>query len=276
MSSLFTLGQAHFQSIVSLLKAEGITISPQLTLCAGDGLLCYYDTATQSIHLSLPDRATHQGRLQMLLLRSLLDCESDAELVEFLQHIMRWLVAHEIAHHCRHQMGFLSQNIWQEEQIAHYLSIAVSKADFSAEARQWCNAFLQRAVHNLAGKQAAGSSAIDSYHSLSHSLYASGLIDAATLAQFTQIGQWTGCSPEVIAQHGMVANLPPDITQRVRNRHQTIRRINAGGHHQVFQHLYYYFGWMHIGLMSVEHYSIHTFRTHFLNDTSTYLDYIEE
>jgi hypothetical protein len=270
VSDLFALGQAHFQSVISRLKAEGIMVSPDLQLCASDGFLCYYDRASQAIYLSLPDRDTAQGRLQMILLRSLLNCASDAELIEFLRCIMGWLVAHEIAHHCRDLVGFLSENIWQEEQIANYLAIAVSKSELPTDTRLWCDTFLTRSVQNLASKQVAGSSAVDSYHSLPHSLYVAGVIDAHTFEEIDQIREQTGYLSEMIVKNRLVSDLPANIEDRVHNRHQNIKRINAGAHRHIFQHLYYYFGWMQIGLMSEESYPLHTFKTQFLDDTSPY------
>lgn len=271
LTTLFDLGQRYFQEIVTELKGEGCPIHPELKLCEGDGLLCDYDSATQTILLAMPDRDSHQGHLQMVVLRSLFDCASDSEMIAFLRHALRWLIAHEVAHHCRHQLGILSKNIWQEDQIANYLAIAVSKPHFSDSDLLRCDVFLKRGTRNLADKTVSSSNAVDTYHSLLHSLFVANLIDTQTFKQIVKIRKKTGHLCEVILKNNLVSNLPPDIVQRIDNRHRLIRRINAGEYENVVQYLYYYFGWMQIGLMSVEDYTLKEFREHFLNDNHLYV-----
>lgn len=260
----FALSRSHFRAIVMKLHDAGIAVSPHLQLQWGEGLLCHYDHSSLTIHIASPEGETPYGRLQSVLLHHLFNYDSDEDLADFLHIMMGWLIAHAIAQHCRHHLGLLTKNIWQEAQIANYLAIALCKPQFSSEARVWCDAFLQRAIHNMSANQRVGSSPIDSYHSLPHSLFVAGLIDARTFEHITRIRHQTGYLSEVILKNRLVDNLPQDIEQRVHNRHKIIKHINAGSERYVLQHLYYQLGWMHIGMISTEQYSVQAFKQHFL------------
>jgi hypothetical protein len=265
-SALFELSQAYFQDIVAVLAINGITVSPKLQLSAADSLLCYYGLKQQTIFLSLPDRDSIQGKLQLMLLRSLFACTSNMEVIEFLQLALHWLVSHEIAHHLRHQADLLSINIWHEEQIANHLAIALSKPRFSEIERQWLHAFLQRATNNLAQKLDDLDSAVNSYGSLLHSLQFAGLIDMPTLKQTQLLQIEAGFPSEFILRKTEMSN--PNISTAILQRIRIIGQFNSLNKDNIFRHLYYYFGWMDIALMSSESYSVAKFANQYLNHAS--------
>lgn len=265
-SALFRLSQQYFYDIVAELANNGLAINPKLQIQEANGLLCYYDLKQQTIYLSLPDRDTAQGKLQLMLLRSLFACPSNLEVIQFLQLALHWLVSHEIAHHLRHQADLLSINIWHEEQIANHLAIALSKPRFSETERQWLHAFLQCASENLAQKVDVLDSAVNSYGSLLHSLQLVGLIDMPTLKQTQLLQIQTGLPSEVILRKQGSANTA--LSASISQRNHIIGQFNTMNKDNVFRHLYYYFGWMDIALMSSESYSVREFANQYLNQST--------
>ncbi len=250
-SDLLSLGEYHFRTALTQLRRHGIQVSPQLHLSAADDLLCYYHLEQQAISLSLPDRATPQGKLQLLLLRSLFGCERSEDVIELLRLTLAWLIAHEIAHHIRHHYSRLTGNVWQEEQIANELALALSKPRFSPAERARCHHLLQRVTGSLASRLEADNSAVNSYHRLAHGLNTVGLIPQHTVAEIERQSEQTSF-PCAAVWRTVLAGVVPDLDERLRNRHQLIQRINLASRADVVRHLYYYFGWLHIGLMSSE------------------------
>jgi hypothetical protein len=271
-SALFNLSQTYFQSILADLAQAGLRFSPALQLREAEGLLCYYDLHTQVIYLALPDKPAVPARLQLLLLRSLFACDSDTEVFDFLRLVLYWLVCHEVAHHLRHYHGLLSANVWHEEQIANQLAVAMSKPRFTTAEGFQTHGFLQRATRNLASKMDPcnnadpRSNAVNSYRSLAEALRIAGLIDETTRASIAAIKAETGLLCDSILRQRLV-QAPDDIEKRLHHRYQIIRHSRGTLQQNIFSHLYYYFAWMDIALMSAERFTIPEFARHYLNTT---------
>jgi hypothetical protein len=260
-SDLFRLGENHFRTALAHLRQHGVEFSPKLHLNAGNDLLCYYDLERQTISLSLPDRDTPQGKLQLLLLRSLFGCERNDEVIELLRLTLDWLITHELAHHLRHHYGLLTENVWQEEQIANELALALSKPRFSSEERSRTHRLLQRVTTSLASRLEADNSAVNSYHRFAHSLSTAGLIPPHTLWEIEQHTRQPPCEDVL---RTVLIGIVPDIDERLRNRKQLIQRLNRTSHPDIVRTLYYYFGWLNIGLMSSETCTIRDFAHRYL------------
>ncbi|MBN8635164.1 MAG: hypothetical protein J0M07_07555 [Anaerolineae bacterium] len=260
-SDLFSLGEHYFRTALAQLQQHGIEFSHKLQLSAADDLLCYYDLEQQAISLALPDRETAQGRLQLVLLRSLFGCDHNDEVIELLRLTLDWLIAHELAHHLRQHHGVLTANVWQEEQIANELALALSKPRVSLADRARAHHLLQRVTANLAQRLEADNSAVNSYHRLPHSLNTVGLIPPETLLEIEQHAQHNPCTTVL---RSVLTGLVPDIDERLRNREQLIQRVNRTSRHDIIRSLYYYFGWLNIGLMSSETCTIREFAHRFL------------
>ncbi len=258
---LFSRGEDYFRTVLAHLRQHGINFSSKLHLSAADDLLCYYDLERQSISLSLPDRDTPQGKLQLLLLRSLFGCERNDDVIELLHLTLEWLIAHELAHHLRQHYGLLTKNVWQEEQIANELALALSKPRFSSEERSRAHRLLQQVTTSLASRLEADNSAVNSYHRFAHSLSTAGLIPPQMLLEIERHAWQNPCEDML---HTMLTGIVPDIDERLCNRQQLIRRVNLTAPHDIVRSLYYYFGWLNIGLMSSETCTIRDFAHRYL------------
>lgn len=158
---LFALGRTYFDRFLQEFATYGLEADPGIELRQGSGVLCYYSLEDRHIYLSVPDFSQPVGKLQALILRSLLGCDNDEALFRFLGLFLPHIIAHELAHHYRHRYGMFGDSAWQEEQIANKLSVAVVKHRLSPEEKAFAKSFLRQAIETLAAKMEAKNIAID-------------------------------------------------------------------------------------------------------------------
>jgi hypothetical protein len=262
-NDLFNLSIQYFQTLTGEFARYGLVVRPDLELRPSEGLLCYYNLNDGHIYMSLPDTTTPRGKLQLILLRSMFNCETNNEVFRFLHLISYWLIAHEMAHHFRHANGMFGNNLWQEEHIANQLAIAVVKRCMSPQERAECKWFLQRALRGLSEKIGAENLGNDSYYSLLYSLNASGTIDDETLHDIEIMQKLLAASSEDMLTN--ILQLPMGVIERIQKRQILIDDINNQGNKDLVRYLYYYLSWMNLGLAGRETCFISEFAQQYLN-----------
>jgi len=216
----------------------------------GTGLLCYYSLEDRQIYLSVPDFGQPVGKLQALFLRSLLGCESNEELVRFFELLIPHVVAHEMAHHYRHRYGLFGDSLWQEEQVANKLAVAVVKHRLSSPEKDYARKFLQRAIESLSAKMEAKNIAVDSYYSPLHALSVSGQIGVADFENIELIKTLFGASEEELLQGS--GQLSEELLGRLEQRADLIEDIDEQYTSDQIKYIYYHVGWLYLDLTSRE------------------------
>jgi CRP-like cAMP-binding protein len=261
---LFTLGQGHFHKFLAEFASYGLQADPGLELRRGTGLLCYYSLEDRQIYLSVPDFNQPAGKLQALFLRSLLGCNNNEELARFFQLMVPHVIAHEMAHHYRHRYGLFGDSLWQEEQIANKLAVAVVKHRLAPEEKTYARDFLRRAIEALSAKMEAKNIAIDSYYSALHALNVSGQIGEADFENIELIQTALGLADAEPMLEGS-GQLNNEVMQRLEHRADLIEAIDEQYAADQIKYIYYHVGWLYLDLTSRETEYVDEFARRYLN-----------
>ncbi|MCB0212065.1 MAG: cyclic nucleotide-binding domain-containing protein [Anaerolineae bacterium] len=270
---LFALGQKHFNTFRAEFAAYGIEADPGIELRQGTGVLCYYNLDDRHIYLSVPDFNQPMGKFQALFLRSLLGCDSNEALFRFLDLFLPHIIAHELAHHYRHRYGMFSDNLWQEEQIANKLSVAVVKHRLTPEEKTFAKAFLSKAIETLAAKMEEKSIAVDSYYSVLHALNVSGQVGTADFENIELLQTALGVQSEAFLKGS--GQLSTEEEQRLEQREDVIESINREYTSDQIKYIYYHVGWLYLDLNSRETEYVDEFARNYLNFSFDLLPPIE-
>ncbi len=249
-SDLFDLARQCFQDFLAEFAAYGIQANPDMELRPGSGMLCYYDFRDGHVYLSIPDPNAPAGKLHMLFLRSLLRCESQAELIQFFRLFIPHVVAHELAHHFRHRYGLFGNNLWHEEQVANQLAVAVTKHRLSPEQKEFARQALPRIIEALASKMESKNVATDSYHNILYALNASGQIGDAALENLEMMQKLFAMKPEDLLKGS--GQLSDEVVQRLEQRDDIIDSINDQYASDYMRYIYYHVGWLYLALTGRE------------------------
>jgi len=249
-AELFTLAQEHFRAFLREFAEYGIELNETIEMRPGNGMLCYYDMNDGHIYMSIPDANEPVGKLHWLFLRSLLKCESQAELMQFFHIFIPYVIAHELAHHFRHKAGLFSDNRWHEEQVANQLAVAVTKHRLTPEQKAFARQMLPRAIEGLASKLEAKTVATDSYHNILYALNVSGQIGDA-VADDLEIVQKLFAVPaeQILKGSGQIS---ADLLDRLEQREDIIDDINDEYASDYMRYIYYHLGWLHLALTGRE------------------------
>jgi hypothetical protein len=260
---LFALGQKYFRAFLGEFAAYGLQADPGLELRQGSGLLCYYSLEDRQIYLSVPDFNQPTGKLQALFLRSLLGCENNQELLRFFQLMIPHVIAHELAHHFRHRYGLFGDSLWNEEQIANKLAVAVVKHRLAPEEKTYAKNFLRRAIESLSAKMAEKNIAVDSYYSVLHALNVSGRIGLADFENIEMIQTALGVDAEQMLKGS--GQLGDELLERLEQRNELIEDIDEQYAADQIKYIYYHVGWLYLDLTSRETEYVDEFARRYLN-----------
>ncbi|MBA3531103.1 MAG: cyclic nucleotide-binding domain-containing protein [Ardenticatenales bacterium] len=241
---LFALGQSCLTSFIQEFESYGITADPRLTLLRGKGVLCYYDFKDGNIYLSTPDLSDPKSKLQMLFMRSILRCDSNEELFEFLGLFIPQVIAHELAHHFRHRYGLFGDNLWHEEQVANQLAMAVTKHRLSPPEKEKARDYLHRALEGLSEKMEAKNIAADSYRSIVDALNTAGQIGTTTVENLERMQKIFALDPEDMLRDS--GQLSDELLQRLERRDDIIDEINEDYASDYIRYMYYHVGWVYL------------------------------
>ncbi|HXV99778.1 MAG TPA: cyclic nucleotide-binding domain-containing protein, partial [Anaerolineae bacterium] len=261
--NLFELGQKHFAAFIAEFAGYGIQADPGLELRQGTGLLCYYSLEDRHIYLSVPDFNNPTGKLQALFLRSLLGCTDNEELLRFFELLIPHVIAHELAHHYRHRYGMFGDSLWNEEQIANKLAVAVVKHRLAPQEKAYARDFLRRAIETLSAKMEAKNIALDSYYSVLHALNVSGQIGLADFENIEMIQTALGATPEQMLPGS--GQLSVELAQRLEHRYNLIEDIDEQYAADQIKYIYYHVGWLYLDLTSRETEYVDEFARRYLN-----------
>jgi len=263
-TNLFELGQKYFDKFKQEFSSYGLEADAGLELRVGGGLLCYYSLEDRHIYLSVPDFSQPVGKLQALFLRSLLGCDTNEELMRFFQLFIPHIIAHEMTHHYRHRYGlFREDRMWEEEQIANKLSMAVVKHRLSPDQKSYAKQFLRRAIEALSAKMEAKNIAVDSYYSPLHALNVSGQINVADFENIELIQSMFGLSAEKILMGS--GQLSEELEERLEHRDDLIEEIDEQYTSDQIKYIYYHVGWLYLDITSRETEYVDEFARSYLN-----------
>ena len=260
---LFELGQKYFNNFKQEFASYGIEADPAMELRQGSAMLCYYSLEDGHIYLSVPDLNSPVGKLQALFLRSLLGCDTNQELMRFFELFIPHVIAHEMAHHFRHRYGKFGDSMWEEEQVANKLSVAVVKHRLSPEEKEYAKQFLRRAIETLSAKMETKNIAVDSYYSVLHALNVSGQIGVADFENVELIKTVFEVSDEDILPGS--GQLSEDLIERLEHRADLIDDIDEQYTSDQIKYIYYHVGWLYLDLTSRETEYVDEFARNYLN-----------
>ena len=233
-----------FAHIVDRLRAHGVPVSPNLELRAGEGVFCWCDYDDGHIYVSLPVATDPTARLKLLFLRTLLGCDSEASLVEALDVILPWVLAHELGHHCRWYTKTLTTDRWLEEQVANRFASANAKHDLTADAFDRARAILARAFQSLSRELGNADEVTRSFDDVLRSLAASGSLSEGATREVDRVAACLGLSPETLLRaHGT----------NFKERERIIRDFNDGYTSDVARYFACQIGWWLTDLESPDH-----------------------
>ncbi len=246
--SLFGLAERCFERFVAELRGYGLDVDPALRLVGGEGMLSYFDPAKAEIHVSLPDLSSPMGRLQGLVLGSLLGCADVGEVETFFRSFVPRLVAHELGHALRHRAGKFGDDVWQEEQVANRLAAALTLKQLSMSEREAARSFLKRALDSLAQHASVPGAAALTYEDVLRGLSASGMLDDATHRNLEVTRAILALGRRQALAELSHGSALADASGYLATREATIGAFNQEYASNYARYLYYHVGWLYLDL----------------------------
>lgn len=245
---LFALGRRVFDAFVAELREHGIEVDPALALRRGDGVMSEYSIPDKKIYLSVPDPSTPVGKLQAMVLTSVLSCRDEAEMLSLFEIFIPRIIAHEIAHHLRHHHGRFGESPWEEEQVANRFATALTMRRMPPHRRAAAKELVERTLTALAGKIGVQDAATMSYHDVLFALNASGNIGDTTVARAAVAQRLFDAETQrMLSESG---DLPTALRSGLDLREVLIADINAQYAGDFLKYVYYHAGWLHLDLGS--------------------------
>jgi Cyclic nucleotide-binding domain len=245
---LFALGKRVFDAFVVELREHGIEVDPSLALRRGDGVMSHYSLPDKKIYLSVPDPSTPVGKLQAMVLTSILSCRDQVEMLSLFEIFIPRLIAHEIAHHLRHHHGRFGESPWEEEQVANRFATALTMRRMPPHRRAAAKELVERTLTALAGKIGVKDAATMSYHDVLFALNASGKIGDTTVERAAVAQRLFDAETQrMLAESG---DLPTALGRGLDLREILIADINTQYAGDFLKYVYYHAGWLHLDLGS--------------------------
>jgi len=280
---LFKAGQTYFNDYVKVLRSYGIEPDPDMKLHRSKGMNSYYNLTDGQIYLALPSLKGGLGTLYLLFLKSMFNIDSNAEILELFTLLLPRIVAHEMGHALRHRYGeFQPDNLWQEEQVANQLAMALIKRRMSPQLKSRVRTVLAKAISKLGEKVEAKDIALDSYRNIVQALNVTKQIGDATLVDIEMVRSvFTIDTEELLRASG---ELPEYVVDRIEQRETVIDELNEQYTKEAARYTYSHFGWMYYDFLSKQSDYVDEFAVTRLNlkpklvpelDASNILDKIE-
>jgi hypothetical protein len=200
------------------------------------------------------------------MLRSILNCPSTDELLRFLHLFIPCVIAHELAHHYRHRYGvFNFANLWEEEQIANQLAVAVTKHRLSPDEKAAARQFLARALDKLSSQFESKNIPADSYYNVLYALSAAGQINTVDADNIEWVQTLFAVQPEEILKES--GQLPAEVLDRLEHRDDVIEAINEQYTSDYSRYFFYHIGWLYLALNTETQYVDEFIRRHLYQQT---------
>lgn len=254
---LYEQGVQYFEQFVTELRAYDVDVAPELKVYPSRGMQYYYDLNDSAIYIAAFDTTTTAGKLAKIFLRSLLYCQTDEELIDFLSLFQSRIIAHELGHHLRHRYGvFDKDNLWLEEQIANQLAIALTRHRLAPEERERAKFLLKRAMEGLSNQIKEKGISVSSHYNILVALSASGELTEDETNNIEIIRRVFQVDPgEVLKFSGQ---LSLDIANQLENRNDVIDHFNEDYTADMIQYMYYHLGWLY--------YDLNSQQTHYIDE----------
>lgn len=187
---------------------------------------CFATTTVDDghIHRSLPDPSTPLGVFQAAMFRSVLACESDAELATLIRLLLPGLLAHELGHHFCQKHGRFGADLWFEEQVANQFASAVTENRLHPSDRHTLIGMLRRTLSHLTPRVSSEHIAVASYLDPLQALGASGVLGHDMVRSLELVHLLFTVTPEEVLRE--VPRMPPEVLARFEQRQGTIDGFN--------------------------------------------------
>ncbi|MCO4769957.1 MAG: cyclic nucleotide-binding domain-containing protein [Deltaproteobacteria bacterium] len=243
-TDLFTLGTEAFAEYKRELANCGIELPASVTLERVDGIVFYYSRDNGKIHVAVPpaddDSTVATYRFLWSSLLSL-----DAETLDsFLPMFVRRVVAHELGHALRDAYGHFGDNLWEEEQVANELAVALQNRRLSPEQRDAFKASVDRAMSALKGKVGSIKDVRMSYQSQLEVMYQTEQVGDSTRMAIEALGQAFDLEQSDILRSQVATGAATTVT----DENEVIERFNTGGMGNLLHYLFFQLGWLQIDL----------------------------
>jgi HEAT repeat protein len=120
----FAIAREAYDEVLIAMSRHGIAPDPALEFVPAEAPTPYYEPATRTIGVGMPDPATVKGRLYWLYAARVLGYGGVDEVVARQAEQMPFMIAHEVAHHLRQHYGAPIANDFVEEQVANAIALA--------------------------------------------------------------------------------------------------------------------------------------------------------
>ncbi|MEP6894876.1 MAG: hypothetical protein ABI986_04640, partial [Chloroflexota bacterium] len=246
---LFLRAQMYFEDSLHVLRSYGIEPDPQMRLHRAKGMNNYYSLTDGQIYVALPSMHGGLGKFYLLFLKSMFSTGSNDVILEIFELLLPRIVAHELGHSLRHRYGqFQQDNLWQEEQAANQLAMALIKRQMSPEKKRKMRAVLANAIAKLGEKIDAKEIGLDSYRDIVHALNVTQQIDDNTLANIELLRSVFSVGTEELLRAS--GQLPDEVLQRLEQRDEVIAVLNDQYTKDAARYAYSHFSWMYFDFLS--------------------------
>lgn len=256
-SELFAFAQEELHAFLEEFAAYGLDPDPNLQLRKGEGVLCYYDLNDGQIYLVTPDPGDPLGRTQIIFLRMLLGCQSDAELLDLFRLFVPRIIAHELGHYFRHRHGMFSADLWHEEQVANQLADAVTTHRFPPAEKARAMQLVERIIANLAQTIESKHIGTDAYYNPLHAFEESGMLEGRAVENIQLMKHLFSLTSENILKESGV--LSEEGLLRLEHREDIINQFNDEYTSNVLQYFYCQLEWMLLDFKSRERHYVQEF-----------------
>jgi hypothetical protein len=273
LAGLFDEARSHFERYCADLAGYGLAVGAQTRLLPGDGMLCHYDRADGNIHLCLPDPSHPLGNFLSAVFKSVLHCDSDADLADLVRLLLPTLMAHELGHLLRDRCGRFGSDLWLEEQVANQMASALAEHHLSPAQREALVRKMRRTLHHLAPSVGSAQIAVASYLDPLQAFGASGLLAPAAVRSLEMMQRLLTLSPERVLR--AMPQPPQAVLARFDERAGTIAGFNEDYSAGLARYVYFQFGWLLIQLESPEKHYVDEVAQHHLGRVTPLLPAIE-
>ncbi|HEY1015819.1 MAG TPA: hypothetical protein VGE07_24130, partial [Herpetosiphonaceae bacterium] len=237
--------QEIFHEFAAALARHGVAPDPELRFIPGELPNPYYEAASRTIGIGMPDPTKIQGRLYWLFAARILGVEGVDAAIEAMADQLPLLVAHEVTHHLRHHYDAPTDNDFVEEQVANMVALAfVGEHPAYRQALPRLRALTERGRAKLDQLTPETSSYLPGYRpELSDVLMAQGFFDQERLDNLRGLAEELGVPLDKLLVEAEVVS-PADLEEAQRRRQDAelyFNRRYAGSH---FEYAAFFNEWL--------------------------------
>jgi len=243
---LFELGQQAFAAYTAELAERGVPVSPDLELRRGEGVICYYQPDHNAIYLSMPSPSEPMYPIHMMVWASILSVSDQLELERFLRLFVQRIVAHELGHAARDHYGKYGSNLWEEEQIANQLAVALQNRRLTPEDHAFFLRFVDGAVAALVARVGTIDRVRASYTDQLEAMVQAGEFGTSTMMSLEALAGELDLPPSELLDKQVSTGAQRALSER----QATIEHFNSAYMSDPVPYFYFQLGWLQIDLVA--------------------------